>query len=560
MKEFAIGVQVATVIFAVVAFIAALASWWRLVNEFEWVASVDAFFGQRGQSSALSELPPPELPEVTRGAGISSDSHVAEVVGLALHGLRSGRPPSLDEIRGFVLKKERAMRSVQFPRFVRSILLLLGIIGTLFALKPVLAGFSTGSSLMDPSLDKLTSDRVANMVRDLGGSFTPTLIALACTVLVSIPLAAHEARLSGLALAVERFAFTRLFPVYTPPSLKTQLILAAHNLGGLAEASRDNTIKLAEASASLVKITDNLKESCAKITGSVGEYGKAAGRFESASKGIADTMSKYLGEASPLTKMALALDQHRFAIASDRAALVAEAEKLNQAISAASDSLSKEIERQVATALLGLKSAEEEAREEQVRAINAARKTLTGAEESLEKAAEFLAKDQSEKMRGNLKRLTEVIISNIPCIVETQVADSMKKSMALVDEQTAKLAKVVANQEAASVLQEKSSTTQLAELAVQSESIKKTLSEAGKTLETARSSSLEESKRQFASLRQALDDHSRQRQADHEVLQQVVEDLGRNRQAGRALQATINHIVEFCTDPRKWFSERKKKR
>jgi len=224
-------------------------------------ASLFSIFGAKREIDLLERMPSllvsrpdasrnvADLDQLLAEGKVGRESHAARTVRLVVDAASRGKWVGIDELHVFVGRREKLRGGARWGRWIRSILVLVGIVGTLTALKPILGHFSIDGTLegsLSGTPDAFTSQKVVNMVRDLGEAFWPSLVAIALTVFISIPMAFYEGAVLRLHQALDEFWFSSLSAIQKKPELLGELTFIGAQLSSFVSLTEKNGAKIAD--------------------------------------------------------------------------------------------------------------------------------------------------------------------------------------------------------------------------------------------------------------------------------------------------------------------------
>ena len=204
---------------------------------------------------------------------INSDSHFGDFVRLVWRSWLSGRSASLDELRSTARNREHASRSNGISRGVVALLLVVGIAGTLVAIKPILSEFQiTVAATGETEQAAESAEKINLMINRLGTAFLPSLFALLSTVLVSVIRGFYLQRLSKLSRDLDKFALEELFPAFRSDSFSRDIQQMNSNLTTLNDRLQnrdknfgDTVEKLSDLVKGFEKVAPALRAATKKI-------------------------------------------------------------------------------------------------------------------------------------------------------------------------------------------------------------------------------------------------------------------------------------------------------
>lgn len=222
-----------------------------------------------------------------------NDSHFAEHLLAAADSSRSGRALSLRELHEVSARREGRRPAARFAEGVIALLLVVGIAGTLLAIKPLLGNFSlvvTGAGLTEVS-DNLV--RATRLIRSLSDAFVPSLVALGATVLVAVMRGVYVYRRWHLAGELDRFDLEDLLQRFPPPSVTREMNEIRAQLAELVA-------RMLSSQQKVTQFVTGLSQSAARFHGDVPDLVAASLRADKAVNGM----------AGGLADLALRLDTH----------------------------------------------------------------------------------------------------------------------------------------------------------------------------------------------------------------------------------------------------------
>lgn len=193
---------------------------------------------RRGRES-LRDLLPPQDPMFDYRAWLGergpamADSHFADHLLAAADAARSGRAITLNELHEVSARREARRLSARLSGGVAALLLILGILGTLWAIKPLLGGFALDADAAGIIQAAKNAELATRLIRDLSQAFLPSLVALGLTVLVAFVRGFYAHGRGGLAGELDRLDLEDLFPRFPPPSVSRELDAIRAQLGDL---------------------------------------------------------------------------------------------------------------------------------------------------------------------------------------------------------------------------------------------------------------------------------------------------------------------------------------
>lgn len=244
-----------------------------------------------------------ELSKWLRTSGISLDSCIADSIRACWSAWLGGRATSLTELHVLVARRERARSSARLGAGIAGLLLVVGIIGTLSSVHPILKDFKFEVAASGVAPDVVTSTGLVNaLVNNLGDAFWPSLVALCGTVFVVFFRGCYVLSLHKFTLQLDRFAISSLIPRYRPISI-------AEEYGEVKRILSDLSEEISRREQGFGSVVDELQKLVAGITPAVEALKSTAEQSDEAAKklcsrtnSIADGITRHLGPNSPMFK------------------------------------------------------------------------------------------------------------------------------------------------------------------------------------------------------------------------------------------------------------------
>ena len=300
---FAGAVGVLGCIAAVVAYASTSRDRSAVENAKDMLASTESWEGAHTYSES-------ELTEWFRNRTIDPESGVADVIRACWSAWLGSRSTSLTELHVLVARRERTKTPARLSAGIAALLLVIGIIGTLFSVKPILKALqlkaSTPVGVMppvdDPSIVNVSDNiEIVNaLMRDLGDAFLPSLVALGFTILVVALRGIYSMGLQRYTLELDRFAMGTVMPHYRPRSISDEYEEVRATFGSLAKTMGNREEKFDQVIIQLTKFVDSVGPTLAGLDTGIDKMTTAADALATKSNSIADTLSRTLGIKSPL--------------------------------------------------------------------------------------------------------------------------------------------------------------------------------------------------------------------------------------------------------------------
>ncbi len=266
-----------------------------------------------------------------RSHGIKPDSHIGDFIRTCWSAWLGGRPASLTELHTLVARRERSHKATRLSAGIAGLLLVFGIVGTLSAVKPVLENFQIefAKQSFDPSQNQTENDqskqnfddsrdaslvventqKVNNLIQNLGGAFFPSLLALIGTICVVTSRGIYAQALYKFTLELDRFAVDTLIPRY-------RIIPIAEQFEGIKISMTQLTETITQRESNFENVVEKLDRIVANIAPAlVGLDGAAKASMESVealtkgSASIADALNQHLGARSSIHRAIKGLDK-----------------------------------------------------------------------------------------------------------------------------------------------------------------------------------------------------------------------------------------------------------
>lgn len=237
-----------------------------------------------------------------------ADSHFTDHILATSGAAQSGRAVTLHELHEVSARREARRLSASMSGGVTTLLLVCGIAGTLWCIKPVLSGFDIRANPAGEFEAAESAQTATKLIQDLSGAFLPSLVALVLTILVTFVRGFYTHTRGALAGELDRFALEDLFPRFPPPSVSREL--------------DEVRSQLAELVTQMVASQRNFDHFVDRLSGAARNFRAQAPPLQDASKRFVDaadilspkldelrtTLSGSLGATSPLCTQLGSLD------------------------------------------------------------------------------------------------------------------------------------------------------------------------------------------------------------------------------------------------------------
>jgi hypothetical protein len=251
-----------------------------------------------------------DLSQWMRSRSIHPESGVADVIRACWSAWVGSRGISLTELHVLVARRERAKAPARLSAGIAAVLLIVGIVGTLSSVKPILEAFQFRPSNSEgvipaddaPSLVNVEDSAalVNSLMHSLGEAFLPSLVALIATVIVVFARGIYSLGLHRYTLQLDRFAMGTVMPHFRPRSISDEYEEVRKSFGALAKAIGEREEKLDVVVAQLTKFVDSVAPALHGLDSGIGRMTTAADALASKSNSIATTLTRTLGKKSPL--------------------------------------------------------------------------------------------------------------------------------------------------------------------------------------------------------------------------------------------------------------------
>lgn len=253
-----------------------------------------------------------ELSNWLQKRGIAADSGVADIIRACWSGWIGCRATTLTELHALVLRRERSNLPARLSGGIAALLLIIGIVGTLSSVKPVLQNiqFNTdGAYDQIPSDDAspterfnsvANSDRVNALMRDLGDAFIPSLVALFATICVVAFRGIYSLGLNRYTLELDRFAMGTVMPRFRPRTIADEYSEVRSTFDSLAKSIAEREEKFDTVVSELKKLVNSIEPAMSGLESGIANMATAGDGLASKANSMASTLSRMLGKKSPL--------------------------------------------------------------------------------------------------------------------------------------------------------------------------------------------------------------------------------------------------------------------
>ena len=150
------------------------------------------------------------------------NTHFEDHLLAAWNANRSGRSVTLNELHEVSARREARRKSAGLSGGVTGLLLVCGIAGTLFCIKPILGNFNVNANPDGVFEAAESAQRATLLMQELSQGFWPSLCALVLTVIVVFFRGLYTYKRGVLAGELDRFDIEVLFLRFPPPSLSKE--------------------------------------------------------------------------------------------------------------------------------------------------------------------------------------------------------------------------------------------------------------------------------------------------------------------------------------------------
>lgn len=233
--------------------------------------------------------------------GIHPDSYIADIVHACWAAWLGGRAASLTELHALVGRRERSRLSTKLSGGIAALLLVIGVVGTLSSVEPILTKFQFKVSADGELQGTAESTQLINsLLNDLGVAFWPSMTALFFTVAVVSLRGLYLLSLHKFSLELDRFASGTILPRFTPRTITEEYAEVKTALRELSDNILRRETDFAGVVGDLKTVTGDLVPVIKALEKTAQTSGAAADKLSSRSRSIADGLKESLGEGSPI--------------------------------------------------------------------------------------------------------------------------------------------------------------------------------------------------------------------------------------------------------------------
>jgi ABC-type transporter Mla subunit MlaD len=311
--------------------ITALYSWRRIAAEQKAIKNTEI---KLTSDESWNDAYPHEkvrLASWLRSHGIKPDSYIGDFIRTCWSAWLGGRPASLTELHTLVARRERNYKATRLSAGIAGLLLVFGIMGTLSAVKPVLEKFQiqVAEQPVDPSQNQTendqlnqnlddgrdaafvakNADKVNLLIRNLGGAFLPSLLALFGTICVVTCRGIYSQALYKFTLELDRFAVDTLIPRYRIIPLSEQFESIKASMSQLTDTIAQRESNFENVVEKLDKLVAGIAPSLAGLDSAAKASMESVDALTKGSTSIADALNRHLGARSSIHRAIKGLDK-----------------------------------------------------------------------------------------------------------------------------------------------------------------------------------------------------------------------------------------------------------
>jgi ABC-type transporter Mla subunit MlaD len=386
-----------------------------------------------------------------RNKGIKEDSYLGHFIRTCWSTWVGGKPASLTELHNLVVRRERNHKATRLSAGIAGLLLVLGIIGTLSAVKPVLEKFqiqvaeqsvgpsqnqtenaaddqNTNDSRDAASVAK-NADKVNSLIKNLGGAFSPSLWALIGTIFVVTCRGFYSQALYNFTLELDRFALNALIPRYRTVPISEQFEDIKKSMSRLAETITQRDSNFENVVEKLDNLVNNISPSLMGLDGAAKSCMESVEALTKGSASIADALNQHLGARSSIHRAIKGLDKTYSDVESWFKELATISETINQSNTASKKQINDAIKAIAGFLNTSVKDFEAD-REKMVDAIDTLKKDLIDIPEQIKSASTGLttqAIKSAENVSQDLQKKFYERNINFMDAVKTTITSEVRK-------------------------------------------------------------------------------------------------------------------------------------
>jgi hypothetical protein len=242
-----------------------------------------------------------ELDKWLSSRGIHPDSYIADIVHTCWAAWLGGRAASLTELHALVGRRERSRVSTKLSGGIAALLLVIGVVGTLSSVEPILTKFQFKVSADGELQGTAESTQLINsLLNDLGVAFWPSMTALFFTVAVVSVRGLYLLSLHQFSLEMDRFATRTILPRFTPRTITEEYAEVKSTLRDLSENILRRETDFAGVVGDLKSVAADLGPVIKALEKTAQTSDAAAEKLSSRARSIAEGLKESLGDGSPI--------------------------------------------------------------------------------------------------------------------------------------------------------------------------------------------------------------------------------------------------------------------
>jgi len=299
----------------ILTFVGCLAAWNARVAVLKESRRLRSAENRLTAAEAWQEAYTPDQVEFSkwmRESGVERDSHLSDYFRSCWAAWIGGRAVSLSELHQLVSRRERSRRTARISGGIATLLLVVGILGTLFSIHPVLKDFQlpmNPSGELTPEELSESTEKVNSLISNLGDAFFPSLVALLGTVLVVSCRGLYSYQLNRFVLELDSFAVDFLIPKFRPATITDQFRDVKEIFVGLSDSISEREGKFEGVVEQLNTFVEKVGPAVEAISAAASSLNlasevsqKSAETLSSRSQSISNGITRHLGKRSPMYK------------------------------------------------------------------------------------------------------------------------------------------------------------------------------------------------------------------------------------------------------------------
>jgi|GEM_PF-2765200 len=233
-----------------------------------------------------------------RRHSIRSQSHIETIFVSAWAGHIANQGVNISLLHSLMARSEKARPGSRLASGIAALLLIFGIVGTLYAVHDILKNAVISNA-----------ETAKNLVSGLGNAFLPSLVALGFTIAVVTARGVYSKMAHQLGRELDRFIQTVVVPRYRVSTLSEQFNGINERLAQLAEGMGKRDTEFGNAIEKFSAMVTSLEPAIACLNTAAKHGEEASKHLHSRSESLAKTLEKTLGAESPIVKSVANLDQ-----------------------------------------------------------------------------------------------------------------------------------------------------------------------------------------------------------------------------------------------------------